>query len=116
MMATVAISSDFFKAFSRLPKTPQAKVSEFVSKFQANPDSSAINFEKIKNARDPNMRSVRIDQKYRGIVFKPKTGSVFMLLWVANHDDAYEWVRKHKCNINPDTGTIQIYAVSQQQE
>jgi len=116
MMATVAISSDFFKAFSRLAKTPQAKVSEFVSKFQANPDSSAINFEKIKNARDPNMRSVRIDQKYRGIVFKPKTGTVFMLLWVANHDDAYEWVRKHKCNINPDTGTIQIYAVSQLQE
>ena len=111
MKATVAISSDFFKAFSKLPRAPQSKVSEFVSKFQADPTSNAINLEKIKDALDPKMRSVRIDQKYRGIVLAPKTGTVFMLLWVDDHDDAYAWARRHRCNINPETGTIQIYAV-----
>lgn len=113
MDAQVAISSDFLKGFSRLPRGVQSDVSKFIAKFQANPTSRSINYEKIRDARDSGMRSVRIDQKYRGIVFKPKSGSIFMLLWVDDHDDAYAWARRHKCNINPDTGTLQVYSVQQ---
>ena len=110
MDATVAISNELFKCFARLPKAQQGKVMEFIAKFQNRPDSSSINYERIRDARDPNMRSVRIDQKYRGIVLKPDRGNVYMLLWIDNHDDAYDWARRHKCNINPETGTLQIYA------
>ena len=110
MEATVAISNELFKCFARLPKAQQGKVMEFIAKFQSRPDSSSINYERIRDARDPNMRSVRIDQKYRGIVLKPDQGNVYMLLWIDNHDDAYDWARRHKCNINPETGTLQIYA------
>ncbi len=106
----VAISGDFFKAYSKLPRGIQSKVSEFIAKFQANPTSSGINYEKIRDAKDEGMHSVRIDQKYRGIIFKPKTGSLYMLVWVDDHDDAYDWAKRHKCQINPDTGTLQIYA------
>ncbi len=113
MDAQVAISSDFLKGFSRLPRGVQSDVSKFITKFQANPTSSSINYEKIRDAREPGMRSVRIDQKYRGIVFKPKSGTIFMLLWVDDHDDAYAWARRHKCNINPDTGTLQVYSAQQ---
>ncbi|RMD66187.1 hypothetical protein D6833_01825, partial [Candidatus Parcubacteria bacterium] len=60
----VAISTDFFTAFSRLPQTQQGKVAKFVVNFQKNPRSSAINYEKIATAADPDMRSVRIDQAY----------------------------------------------------
>ncbi len=58
----IAISSDFFAAFSKLPQAQQSKVSKFITNFQKNPTMSGINYEKINNARDPNMRSVRIDQ------------------------------------------------------
>ncbi|HIJ23800.1 MAG: AAA family ATPase [Gammaproteobacteria bacterium] len=112
MDAVVAISNDFFKCFAKLPRAQQGNVMNFVSRFQNDPRASGINYEKIRDARDPNMRSVRIDQKYRGIVLKPEQGNIFMLLWVDNHDDAYDWARRHKCNINPETGTLQIYAVS----
>lgn len=112
MSAVVAISNDFFKCFAKLPRAQQGNVMNFVSRFQSDPRGSGINYEKIRDARDPNMRSVRIDQRYRGIVLKPKQGNVFMLLWVDNHDHAYDWARRHHCNINPETGTLQIYAVT----
>lgn len=59
--ATVAISQDFFNSFAALPKSKQNKVMEFLSKFRSNPEANGFNYEKIQNASDPNMRSVRID-------------------------------------------------------
>jgi|LGOV01.1.fsa_nt_gb mRNA-degrading endonuclease RelE of RelBE toxin-antitoxin system len=105
----VAISSDLFSAFSKLPKAQQGKVSKFITNFQKNPDAPGTNYEKIKDSSDPQMRSVRIDDTYRGIVLKPKAGNVYMLLWVDHHDDAYQWARRHRCDINAQTGAIQVF-------
>jgi len=105
----VAISGDFFSAFSRLPKTQQGKTSKFITNFQKDPTASSINYERIRDASDPDMRSVRIDQAYRGIVLKPAVGNVYLLLWVDHHDDAYTWARRHRCTINAATGGIQVY-------
>jgi len=105
----VAISDGFFSAFSKLPKTQQGKAAKFITNFRKNPMASAINYEKIHDASDPDMRSVRIDQAYRGIVLKPASGNVYLLLWVDHHDEAYLWARRNRCSINAETGGIQIY-------
>lgn len=105
----VAISADFFTAFARLPQAQQGKVGNFITKFQRNPTASGTNYEKIRDAQDPNMRSVRIDQAYRGIVLKPEEGNVYILLWVDHHDEAYEWARRHACTVNSVSGSIQVY-------
>lgn len=110
-MPQVAISSDFLTAILNLPKTQQKKVNQFVNKFRNDPYRPGINYEKINDAANPYMRSVRIDKAYRGIILKPEHGDVFILLWVDHHDDAYEWARKHQCKINPATGAIQLYAI-----
>ena len=107
----LAISLDFFQAFAAIPKAQQKKVNEFVSKFRHNPQASGINYEKINDAANTGYRSVRIDQDYRGIVFKPEKGNVYLLLWVDKHDDAYDWARRHKCGVNPETGSLQLYEV-----
>ena len=85
----VAISADFFTAFAAIPRQRQNKVVNFINKFRNNPTSPGINYEKIVNAFDSNIRSVRIDETYRGIVLKPKSSNVYLLLWVDHHDDAY---------------------------
>lgn len=108
---TVAISQDFFMAFAKLPKSKQRKVNEFVHKFRTDPMSPGINYEKINDAASDNYRSVRIDQDYRGIVLKPEQGNVYLVMWVDKHDDAYQWARKHKCTVNRQTGSLQIYEV-----
>jgi len=107
----VAISQDFFNAFADIPRAKQKKVQEFVSKFRKKPQASGIKYEKINDAANPGYRSVRIDQEYRGIVLKPEKGNVYLLMWVDKHDDAYDWARRHKCQINPETGTLQLYEV-----
>lgn len=107
----VAISSEFMNAFAAIPKKQQGKVLEFITKFRANPTASSINYEKIIQFKDHTLRSVRIDQTYRGIVKKPDTGNVYMLLWVDHHDKAYDWARNKKCTINPETGSLQVYDV-----
>ena len=72
----VAISQDFLTAIVRLPRAQQKKVNQFVSKFRNDPLATGINYEKINDAANSDMRSVRIDQAYRGIVLKPKQGNV----------------------------------------
>lgn len=109
----VAISSDFLKALDALPKSQRHKVHEFIDAFRENPMSSAINYEKIQGARDANLRSARIDQAYRAIILKPEKGNVYVLLWVANHDDAYQWARNRVVNIHPDTGSLQVVPVAE---
>ena len=107
----VAIGDGFLESFAVIPKAKQKKVMEFVAKFRHNPKSAGINYEKINDALDPNFRSVRVDQEYRGIVLSPEKGDVYVLLWVDKHDDAYDWARRHRCDIHPTTGTLQLLQV-----
>ena len=111
----VAISDEFMEAFSEVPKSKQGKVRRFMTKFRSNPRSSGINYEKIEGARDPKLRSVRIDQAYRGIVMKPRSGNVYVLLWVDHHDDAYQWARNRLIQIHPDVGSLQVIPIEEGQ-
>ena len=109
--AKVAISADFLTAFAALPRQIQGKVTEFINKFRNNPQSPGINYEKINGGMDKKIWSVRIDDTYRGItVRQPETG-VYLLLWVDHHDEAYDWARNKKCEINPKTGAIQVFDI-----
>lgn len=107
----VALSDDFLRSFSAIPRDRQQAVMKFVSQFRQNPTSAGINYEKIREATDPAMRSVRIDQSYRGVVLKPDKGNVYCLLWVGKHDDAYEWAARRRVAIHPELGNIQVFEV-----
>lgn len=107
--ATVAISQDFFTSFAALPKSKQNRVMEFLSKFRSNPEANGFNYEKIQNASDPNMRSVRIDDTYRAILIREDDTNVYLLLWVDHHDEAYDWAVRKRCVVNHTTGSIQVY-------
>ena len=107
--ATMAMSSDFLEAYARLPRPQQRGVRSLISKFNVDSTASGLNDERIHGARDPNMRSLRIDLGYRAIVLKPDRGNVHMLLWAAKHDDAYHWAERHECRINAETGALQIF-------
>ncbi|MEA1922145.1 MAG: UvrD-helicase domain-containing protein [Pseudomonadota bacterium] len=110
----VAIASNFLNAFAKIPGKQQNKVLEFITKFRSNPMAPGINYEKIATFKDQTLRSVRIDKTYRGIVKKSDSGNIFMLLWVDHHDKAYKWAENKVCEINPETGCLQIYEVEEQ--
>lgn len=107
----IAISDDFLRSFAAIQRSQQQAVLTFVAKFRQNPLASGINYERINDAADKQMRSVRINDNIRGIVLAPDAGNVYCLLWVDHHDDAYQWARRHKVAIHPDLGSVQVYAV-----
>ena len=107
----VALSQDFLLNLSKLPSGIQTKVMRWAVKFQADPTSPGINYEKIHAAADASMRSVRIEGDWRGIVFKPEQGNVYVLLHVNKHDEAYRWAERRKLIINPVTGAMQMVFV-----
>jgi len=106
----VAISSDFFTALSKLPKTQLNKTIKLVEKFKNNPKSTGLNYEKLNFTN--NMYSIRVDASYRCIVMNPENNDVYILLWVDNHDNAYDWAKRHKCFVNAQTGSLEIIQVA----
>lgn len=108
MNVRVAIGDDLLTSLMDLPKAVQKKVKAFIQVFRASPKRTGINYEKF-NSVDPNLRSVRIDQDYRGIVLAPESGDVYVLLWVAHHDEAYAWGKTRRVEVNPTTGSLQVY-------
>lgn len=107
----LAISDDFFDAYSRLPRNAQSKVSEFINRFRQDPTRPSLNYESIHDSRDKRMKSLRVDQAHRAIVLKPDSGNVYILLWIDKHDDAYTWARRKVCRINEVSGALQIIDV-----
>ena len=107
----VALSQDFLLQLSKLPSSIHSKVMKWAIQFQSDPTSPGINYENINGARDSNLKSVRLDRDWRGIVFKPSSGDVYVLLYVDHHDDAYRWAEHRKLAINPVTGAMQMVVV-----
>jgi len=84
-----------------------------MEKFKADPKSNAINYEKIRDVKDGRVRTVRIDQKYRAVVLHPEDGRVYVLVWVDNHDDAMDWAKNRTFEVNPATGALQMFNVTE---
>lgn len=110
----VAIANNFLDSFVRLPRQIQNKTTEFVNKFRNDPLNPGIHYEKLTGGMDQKIYSVRIDDTYRGIVVRED--NTFLLLWVDHHDEAYDWARRKRCQINKLTGAIQIYDVQEVKE
>ncbi|MFN4867345.1 MAG: UvrD-helicase domain-containing protein [Cyanobium sp.] len=107
----VAASRGFFKALNALPDRGRAKVHKFIVQFMDEPTGTGLNYERINGSRDPQLRSLRVDQDYRCIVRAPEKGSTYVLLWVDKHDDAYAWARRKACQVNRVSGALQIVDV-----
>jgi superfamily I DNA/RNA helicase len=109
----VALSQDFLLQLPKLPNNVQAKIMKWAFLFQTDPKSPSINYEKIHAAAESNLKSVRIDQDWRGIVFKPDVGDIYVLLHVDRHDPAYRWAERRKLTINPVTGAMQMVVIEE---
>jgi superfamily I DNA/RNA helicase len=103
----IALSKDFLLAFSNVQKGHQKKVREFFEKFQLHPESDGIKYEPVQSARDKSFYSVRIDQAYRAVIARPDP-SVYVLMWVDHHDEAYRWAERKRLEVHPATGAVQV--------
>lgn len=106
-VASLAIDRDFLLDFAKLESSVQARITEVFEKFDAA-THTGLHLEKIKNARNPQYRSIRITQFWRGIVLAPMNGDTYTLLKVLPHDDAYAWAERRTVSVNSATGGIEV--------
>ncbi len=109
---TLVLGADFLSSFANLPRKIQTKVTKFIGGFKDNPTANSYNYETL-HTRDKHLRSVRIDQDYRGIIYKPDTGDMYILTWVDKHDDAYAWAQNKVFQVHPVTGSLQMIDYSE---
>lgn len=108
------IADSFYDQLFNLPVQIQRKTIEFQKKFRQASTSAAIHLEPIEQFRDPNLRSARVDQKYR-VIIATVGDENYLLVYVGNHDDAYRWAQNKKVEWNVHTQSVQVLTVSSQE-
>lgn len=107
-MARLGIDKAFMEDYSKLEKPVQAAVLAAMDKF-AEHTYAGLHLEKVNQAKDDRLRTIRIDLNWRGVVLAPDDGDTYYLLRVLPHNKAYEYAKRHKLTINQALGVIDIH-------
>lgn len=113
-MPQLAFANSFWESYDLLEKPVRAGVRKAMQKFQqlTVPELQAdkgLHLESVEKARDPRMRTIRINDFWRGVVLAPDDGSdVFLLVNVVPHDDAYTWAAKRLYTTNSATRALEV--------
>ncbi len=112
----IQFSSRFPDACDRLPAIARAALFECLTKLLRDPAHPSLNYEGIRTAADPRMRSIRINEQYRAIIAHSEGSNVYLLLWVDKHDEAYNWAARHKLDTDNELGGLTIVEIQERQE
>ncbi|WP_330466627.1 UvrD-helicase domain-containing protein [Micromonospora zamorensis] len=113
-MPQLAFANSFWQSYDILEKPVKAGVRKAMDKFQQLSIAElradkGLHLESVTNARDPRMRTIRINDFWRGVVLAPDDGSdTFLLLNVVPHDDAYTWAAKRIYTVNTATRALEV--------
>ncbi|MEU8261585.1 UvrD-helicase domain-containing protein [Micromonospora sp. NPDC048999] len=113
-MPQLAFANTFWQSYDVLEKPVKAGVRKAMEKFQQLTVAElhadkGLHLESVHNARDPRMRTIRINDFWRGVVLAPDDGSdTFLLLNVVPHDDAYTWAAKRLYTVNTATRALEV--------
>ncbi|GAA1053656.1 3'-5' exonuclease [Dietzia natronolimnaea] len=86
------------------------RVFDMLSKLQEDDTSAGVHVEPIKNSVDPRIRSVRVNDQFRSLVFKIDGGTETHYVYVGtyNHDDAYDTAAELTLKVNPVNGVLSL--------
>ncbi|GAA0447709.1 DNA helicase [Paractinoplanes deccanensis] len=105
-MAELAIDRGFLPAYAKLQRPVQHAVLAAIEKFAAH-THAGLHLEKLAGARDPNVRTIRIDQFYRGVVLALGRQR-YALLNVLPHDDANAFATSRRFTVNQAIGVLEV--------
>lgn len=112
----MSISLIMTKQGNQLDASVRKQAFTFLQKITADDTTPGLHIEPIVGARDPRVRTGRVDQQYRAVLFKLTNGRdttyVFHGIW--NHDDAIEVARRTELRVNPVNGIPEIRDVDQE--
>ncbi|MFK3734886.1 UvrD-helicase domain-containing protein [Streptomyces sp. NPDC088090] len=113
-MPQLALAHSFWESYDALEKQVKAGVRKAMAKFQLLTVAElhadkGLHLESVDKAKDARMRTIRINDFWRGVVLAPDDGSdTFLLLNVVPHDDAYTWAAKRLYTVNTATRGLEV--------
>jgi len=112
-MGSVAFSDKYFDSLLKLTPNEQSQANKAVMLFQQDPQHGGLHYEKLTAFKDDKLRSIRANQDVRIILAAAEKEDLYLMLYVDHHDDAYNWASKKKIEINPNTGSLQVFTVEE---
>lgn len=111
-MPALVLSARMMRDLADVPRDVYGKVTDLTVNFGQQAFAGA-HLEKPNAARDPRIRTVRIDNFWRGVVAAPEHGDTYLLLRIMPHDDAYNWAARNVLRVNSATGGVEILDVAE---
>ena len=106
-MPKLTVAKDLLRDYARLDAAVQRRVDDVFSKFSEH-THAGLHLEKLKAAKDPRVRTIRITDNFRGIVMAPESGDTYVLVRVLPHQEADKWIEKKSFGVNQATGALEI--------
>jgi hypothetical protein len=113
-MSNLVMSGTFAK--QQLEKDIKALAFSFLAKLAEDDTSPGLHVEPINNPIDPRVRTGRVNQQYRAVLYKlgHESGEpTYLFAGVWNHDDAIQYAKTHKLQVNPVNGVAELIEESQ---
>ena len=106
----IAISDTFLPTLKDVPRDVAGQVTSTLDTLRTTPESPGLHVEPIQNAKDDRIRSVRVNRKYRLLVFRLNSSgqNMWLVEGIYNHDDAYDKAITLYLRMNPISGTTEI--------
>lgn len=85
---------------NKLDGTLKRKAWAFIEKLTTSDDTLGLHIEPINNSVDPRVRTGRVDQQFRAVLFKIQGSgpeAYYVLHGVWNHDEAIEIAKSRAC-------------------
>lgn len=106
-MPRLGIAKDFLADYAQLQKPVQRAVDAAISKFGEH-THAGLHLEKLRNPKDPRIRTIRITDFYRGVVLAPEHGDEYLLLCVRPHDEANSYATSRRFTVNQALGVLEV--------
>lgn len=101
------------RQINKLESLLKQKAYSFLEKLTTDDSLPGLHIEPMRNPADNRVRTGRVDQKYRAVLFRLSSGStptyVFYGIW--NHDEAIDIACRTRLELNPVNGIAEIRLV-----
>lgn len=112
-MVSIAFSEKYFESLLELTPKEQSQVTKAVMQFQQDPQHGGLHYEKLTAIKDSKLRSIRANQDVRIILAAVEKENLYLMLYADHHHPAYAWATKRKVEVNPNTGSLQVFRVEE---
>src|SRR4051812_24007304 len=105
---TVVIAKQYEKDL-RVDGSMKARAWDFMMKLNADPAGGGLDLKIPKNVVDRRVRTARVDQSNRAVLFV-LDGGMLVMAAIKPHDEAYAYAQTTRLEVNPANGAMELIA------